>query len=267
MDVVTYDPIDEYAVETRLELGYWPQELDPQDVAAPSTYHRALTGAGEVFAFYRALRRALRDDPRLTPAGVQAELKKWAETNLPKLEKSLEDTRKTAAGVEAFLPKKLLENVAPPATEPADLALMQEVRSYLRGLPEEQRMDTVRQLAAKGDNSALRAVLTAPAYLTGLDDTLLGHIRDNAMQAADPDRFAKLEACRKAATLAERALDGVVRYIHTEVHAPLPPTVVQPATRPQPPVVPLSDEAREKIASAFDTAMAAQAASAGAQAA
>jgi hypothetical protein len=68
------------------------------------------------------------------------------------------------------LTKELTEQFTKPATEPHDIALLQEARSWLRSLPESERLSRAQKLAADGDKTALRALLTAPAYLTGIDE-------------------------------------------------------------------------------------------------
>lgn len=59
---------------------------------------------------------------------------------------------------------KLTDEFTKPATETHDVALLQEVRTWLRSMPEMARLTRARKLAADGDKSALRALLTAPAY-------------------------------------------------------------------------------------------------------
>lgn len=53
-----------------------------------------------------------------------------------------------------------------PATEPHDIALLQEVRTRLRSLPETERLSRAQKLAADGDKTA-RALLTAPSLPDG----------------------------------------------------------------------------------------------------
>ena len=112
-----------------------------------------------------------------------------------------------------------------PATEPHDIALLQEIRTWLRSLPETERLSRAQKLAADGDKIALRALLTAPAYLTGVDENLLALVRDEAARKADPRRYAKLEAMRKASTAADRAVEGVIRYIEQSPATHLPRSV------------------------------------------
>src|SRR4051794_35222660 len=97
----------------------------------------------------------------------------------------------------------VMESLGAPPTEPADVAMLQEIRTYLRGLPEAQRTRQVFSLVDKGDRTALRAVLTAPTYLTGINEEHIALLRDQVYEQADPARNAKHQAFRKAITTAE----------------------------------------------------------------
>jgi hypothetical protein len=132
---------------------------------------------------------------------------------------------------------KLTGPFSTPPEDAADIALAQEIRTWLRSLPPDERTDAVGRLVNKGDVTALRAVLTAPSYLTGLDETELAYIRDDAAKAADPERYRTLQSLRKAGEVAERAVEGVARYLHQEATAAPPPPHSRPAALPpvQPP--------------------------------
>jgi hypothetical protein len=66
-----------------------------------------------------------------------------------------------------------------------------------------------RKLTSDGDMTALRAMLTAPTYLTGVNEKLLTLIRDEAARRVHSERARqKLEAFQKAADLAKRAVEG-----------------------------------------------------------
>jgi hypothetical protein len=103
---------------------------------------------------------------------------------------------------------------------------MQEIRPWLRSLPEAERLNRAQKLAADGDKTALRAMLTALTYLTGVNEEMLALIRDEVAKRAQPERHAKLEAFRKEAVVANRAVDGANRYVDQEAgtgSAPLLP--------------------------------------------
>jgi hypothetical protein len=84
-------------------------------------------------------------------------------------------------------------------------------------LPDAERTRRVQGLVEAGDRTALRAVLTAPRYLTGVNDDIISLLRDEVFRQADPVRDAKHQAFRKAIDVAERAVDGVARLIRQGV--------------------------------------------------
>ena len=45
---------------------------------------------------------------------------------------------------------------------------------------------------------------------------MLTSIRDETAKRNNPERYTKLEVFRKAASAAERALEGVIRYVEKE---------------------------------------------------
>jgi hypothetical protein len=60
---------------------------------------------------------------------------------------------------------------------------------------------------------ANRSPCDAPAYLTGVDENMLVFIREDVARKSDAERFAKIEALKKAVTASERAIDGVRRFL------------------------------------------------------
>jgi hypothetical protein len=208
--------LTESAVRLRLDPLNWPPELSRTELSAPFEMNKAIELACDVFTRFQSARRAHASDPNLTPAGARAADAEFAAANLPALRERLAKIRKTAAQAESSMVAKLTADLTTPPIEPADVALMQEIRTWLRSLPESERLNRARKLASDRDKSALKAMLTAPTYLTGLSDEFIGLIRDDAAKRENPTRHAKLEAFRKAANAAERAVDGVARFVEQE---------------------------------------------------
>ena len=213
----TPGPISRDAVVLRLHPANWPEELKRDDLAGPSAMARAIEEASSVFAEYEATRDAAYRDPKLTPAGAHAAVVAWAATKLPTLQRRLEDIGERAEAFEESRAKIVEGTLGAPPTEPADVAMLQEIRTYLRGLPEADRTRRVFGLVEKGDRTALRAVLTAPTYLTGVNDELITLLRDEVFKHSEPTRDAKHQAYRKAIQIARRAVDGVARLIRQEL--------------------------------------------------
>lgn len=207
------EPIKESAVRLRVDPLNWPAELPRTEYPALS---KAMEAAADVFTRFQEERRKNAANKGLTPTGVREADARFAAANLPALAERLATIRRTSAPTESTLSARFTAGLAEPATEPADLAMMQEIRTWLRSLLDPERLTRVRQLAADGDKPALRAVLTAPPYLTGLDEEMLALILDEAAKRNHPERHGKLEAFRQAASAAERALEGVIRYVEQE---------------------------------------------------
>jgi hypothetical protein len=152
----------------------------------------------------------------LTAEGKLAACREWVEGVLPAVTKRLEAVRKEQEELETRTVKSLADGVMKRPEDPADIAEMQEIRTFLRSLPDGERMDKLDFLVRKGDTTALRAVLTAPAYLTGLDENVVALLRDDVARKANPERYAKVEKLRKGLKAAERALEGVQRFMQQD---------------------------------------------------
>ena len=101
--------------------------------------------------------------------------------------------------------------------------LAQEVRTYFRNIQNDlARSDALRRLS--GDKTVLRAVLTAPAFLSGLGENELEQVRIAAAKAADPDRWAKVETMRQGWAATEKAVAAAVRAVEQ--------ALVEPSRRP-----------------------------------
>lgn len=209
-------PIAKTAVEIRLHRDNWPPGVDPSTQGAPLALNQAWTAAQEVFTGFLEARQTHATSDQLTPTGARAADIAWAQENLPALRERLTRIRRMSSQAESSLMEKLTADFTEPATDSNDIALMQEIRTWLRTLPDTERLNRIRQLAEQGDKSALRAVLTGPIYLTGVNEEMLVIVRNEAAKKAYPDRHARLEAFRKASEAADRAVEGVIRYVEQE---------------------------------------------------
>lgn len=214
------EQINEGAVEMRVELANWPEELDQAGFGMPRYLYGKLLSSALAFSEYRKARSAHRSDPLLSPAGAHEANRLWIEERLPAIAAAVDEVRTRASEAEATLLATISAPFSTAPTDPAEIDQAQEIRTFLRSLPASDRTDRVGTLTRLGDLSALRAALTAPSYLTGLDETELAYIRDDAAKAVDPARYATLQALRKAGEAAERAVEGVARFLHQEAENP-----------------------------------------------
>ena len=143
-------------------------------------------------------------DKRLSPVGKRDALREWKDTHLPILRAAW---RGRPAGGRGGGERRRVDPAGPVErpTELADAMLDQEVRSHFRSMTSDTaRSDALRRLA--GDRTVLRAVLTAPAFLSGLGENELDQVRIDAARAADPDRWAKVETMRQGWAATEKAV-------------------------------------------------------------
>lgn len=206
-------PINKDAVELRLHPARWPEVLDRQGLGGENTCHNAIEEARKRFNHFESVLADCKADRNLSAAGRRAKLKAYLDQHGPGLLKHLPSIEERAKGVEDAKRTLMRDTQAPPPVEPADIALMQEIRGWLRSLPEIERASTVRRVAMAGDRSALRAVATAPDYLTQVDRPTFDALREHLFQQDHPERAAKMAAFPQAANLASLAIQGVVEYI------------------------------------------------------
>ena len=111
--------------------------------------------------------------------------------------------------------------------------LDQEVRSHFRSMPSDTaRSDALRRLS--GDKTVLRAVLTAPAFLSGLGENELDQVRIDAARAADPDRWAKVETMRQGWAATEKAVAAAARAVEQAMIEPSQATGDRNLPKPDP---------------------------------
>jgi hypothetical protein len=262
---MTPEKIAASAVQLRLDTTNWPTDLRSNATREVALLNEAFREAANLHARYGQFRHELMASGKHTALGVMTATKDWVDKELPARRAQLEKVRQTAARVETNLLGQLAADLTRPATESHEIALLQEIRAWLRGLPELERLNHARTLAAQGDDSVLRAILTAPTYLSGVDEKLLGEVKDEAIRRRHPDRHAKLETFRRAALAADRALAGVIHYIEQEASGMPPRTGVLVAAKRQPPIDPelnrriraISEEAFARVEPVFKESQAA----------
>ncbi|TXM65872.1 hypothetical protein FV226_24305 [Methylobacterium sp. WL12] len=206
-------PIEKTSVEMRLHPGRWPEKLDPQGSNGEIDFHKALNDARTLFAAFEALGETIANDPGLSMAGRRAKLQAFVDDRGTTLVGHLPKIEEKVAAMVAARRKLMDDQQAAPPVEAPDIAMMQEIRAWLRSLPEGERALAVRRAIEGGDHSALRAVLTAPAYLTEVDPPTLEAIRDVAFARADPERAERMRVFPQAAQLARNACEGVLEFM------------------------------------------------------
>jgi hypothetical protein len=163
-----------------------------------------------------AARAKIENDIRLTPAGKLAALQEVAAELKPELAKLTEGLRSEFEGTQRQIPR-MTEAAFKRPDEIGDGASPAEVRAWILALPERDRADKVDALIRKGDALVLRSVLAAPPWLLGIDPQQIEYYREDAVRGVDPERFRKIQALRKGLQAAEKAIDGLRRFLHHDV--------------------------------------------------
>ena len=175
--------------------------------------------ARKVLSAFDSVRAETMADKRLSPMGKRDALKEWTNTQLPVLRASLERAAQQAVEAEESAVASIMRGQIEKPTEVADAMLDQEVRTHFRTMPNDlARSDALRRLA--GDKTVLRAVLTAPAFLSGLGEHELEQVRIAAAKAADPDRWAKVETMRQGWAATEKAVAAAARAVEQAMIEP-----------------------------------------------
>lgn len=208
-------PIDRLSVTMRFNPLGWPAGADADDPLY-RFHHDAAIDAQRVFDTFERLSATNAQNEGLTEIGRRQAAHEWSEKHLPELREKLAKVRERVAETTEGAMKTMTSGITAPAEKPHDIALLQEVRDWLRGLPENERSSKVFDLARKGDRTILRAVLNGPSYLTGVTEGQLFDIRAIVAEADHPERFAKLQLVQRAAEYAELACDRVIRYVEQE---------------------------------------------------
>lgn len=95
--------------------------------------------------------------------------------------------------------KAALEARVQEALRPAaPLPVLQEVRAFVRGLPDADRTTFLTSAAQAGDRDTVGAVLSGPLYLSGISDELAETVRATAAKALAPIDWDQLAAVRAA---------------------------------------------------------------------
>jgi hypothetical protein len=105
-------------------------------------------------------------------------------------------------------------------TTPQKTASREEIRMHVRRLPNERRIAFVRDRARAGDTQTVAAVLTAPGYLSGLDDVGQRNLRDGIAADLAPQLHAEREELRRVSQRLEGAASAFkASYVDTRPNA------------------------------------------------
>ena len=103
---------------------------------------------------------------------------------------------------------------------PTKTASREEIRRHVASLPDSRRAMFVRDRAKAGDLQTVAATLTAPSYLSGLDDDQQRALRDQIAQDLAPDLAAQRRELSAASSALQRAAKAfTATYVDRRPHA------------------------------------------------
>lgn len=129
----------------------------------------------EIDSRFRQKLDAVQSDVKLSPKGREAEISNFVRKDLmPQLAAATRPMRKARAHSQSR--RSILEE--PLAVDPKDAVgelRRQEIRTYLRSLPQHERLSAANQLV--GDDAGASAILDASPALSGLPEPFYGELR------------------------------------------------------------------------------------------
>ncbi|HKA16609.1 MAG TPA: hypothetical protein VKH41_16425 [Myxococcota bacterium] len=193
--------------------------LDPRVIVGE---HAASRGARDAFTRIHArlgklhtAEGALNADRTLDPVARSAQIAdlrlKIAAELKPAFEKAHAQVAEALAGVETKIDERLYSGVKTASRE--------EIRQHVRRMPTAQRASFVRERARAGDAQTVAAVLTAPGYLSNLDDAGQRGLRDSIVADVAPDLHAEREELRSVSRRIENGAKAFeAAYIAARPH-------------------------------------------------
>jgi len=105
------------------------------------------------------------------------------------------------------------KSLSEPLESVTNSSMCQEIRAYVRGLPNGERSKFISEALQRGDMQILNSVLGAPSYLSGVADVQKANWLRQFHEAKNPASVKRLAAYRKAIELLETRSHLVVTQI------------------------------------------------------
>jgi hypothetical protein len=155
-------------------------------------------------------------DETLTEGGRVISSAKAARNKLMPLLESLDAAMQTAATYAAQLEAQTAAAYQAPANPPYPLVLRhQEIRQFMRGLPQGEKLRLLEAARQAGDEDTLIAIASVQPFLSGVDAQVQNMVRGQLIEAKVPETAGALksskeqqeEAARFAAHMAQSMAD------------------------------------------------------------
>lgn len=165
----------------------------------------------------------VRRDPELSDVGRERRLRGMAtEARLNKRIAELKTQwRFTRQQREGFLKQQIRDAAAiDPPNNPREISLDAEIRAHLKRLDRESRSSFLDRALEENDLRAIRAVLTAPAFLSGFSEVDQERLQERAgfnRTTAEPAELQMLRRATNLILLAERSFERIVQELTGDV--------------------------------------------------
>lgn len=179
------------------------------DTRISPTFHPAVFGesddpilkeaASHFDSAYKALKRIhdareqTASSPLLTKAAATLKVADLADKSERTVLTSLDSSRSILEGAI----RNLHENLNKPFSDNSR-PMNSEIRNYFKSLSAKERSSALRDAIKKQDETTLRAVLSAPAYLSGLNPEEQNVYMHETNKAREPENFARLQTLQTA---------------------------------------------------------------------
>lgn len=178
-------PVKDTPVYVEMRFGKWPDEL-PKYEAALAELHQTHSTISRSWPIIWNHHRAAMRDETATPAARMLRSADFAEKTIKTVEARIEAARAKAQDRLKELGEHLQAQLYPPAV--AGRATQdQEIRAYFARLPGEEKISRANAAMNSGDETTVRALVTAPAYLSGLNDKTHERLKVGYLQRVAPE--------------------------------------------------------------------------------
>lgn len=201
-------PLDVQTAFTDVHFGVWPEEL-PRD-GALNSLATALEGVVEAWC---RIRTRYREDLLDLESMPLARFKRAYRFAAKELETALQRADRAYQAAQSEL-KELTRKHTPKAGGIADTILEGEVRAYLRGVDEPERLAILHQAVQTGDLVTLRAAILAPPILLPLSEDVREMLQAGYASATDPEGVARVQQLQEGISRTRRAAEALMAQVN-----------------------------------------------------
>ncbi|WP_300271029.1 hypothetical protein [Halomonas sp.] len=206
----------EFRVGTHLHPGHfageWAEGLDSDAVF--TTLKNAQAKAAETAHKLLETRQAVLSNSMKTEA---ANLEEFAKAHTKAAERTTQAMDQAISYAEQTI-REIEKTLAAPVASPSNQGTASDIRQHFKTLGHDDRAALLEEAFASGDEETLTAILSGPAYLTGLSKAQHAQAKRRYQQSKYPDEFRRLDKLRKARDIVVNAGQQFVS-LSGEIHA------------------------------------------------